>query len=72
MSTEDELLENPEFAYKLGKSVGHADAVSEAMKASEMGELELWMAYVKPKSIEGWREWNKKHPDSLRDRWKTE
>lgn len=61
----DEVI--PELAiddrsYEIGHSVGRFHAEMSAIKAYEMGEIDLWIEHHRPKSIEGWREWEKDHP----------
>ena len=67
-------LESPAFLHGLdvGKSFGWNYAWEEAQRAFDMGEIELWLAYYKPKTIEGWREWEAEHGKNFKDRWKRE
>jgi hypothetical protein len=55
----------------VGESIGHSRAVHEAIRAYEMGELELWLEAMTPKSMEGWHEWEEKHGKNFSDRWKS-
>lgn len=69
---EDELLDSPAFKFgmELGVAIGHSNAVFEAQRAQQAGELELWLEWATPKTLEGWDEWHDKHGRGFADRWK--
>ena len=66
-------LNSPEFLHgiEIGKSLGFYDAASEAQRAFEAGEIELWIEFQKPKSIEDWKVWESEHGPTkdMHDRW---
>lgn len=62
---------SPEGAYDIGESVGRYKAEEEAAKAFEMGEIELWIEYTTPKTLEEWDEWEKKYGEGFEKRWKV-
>lgn len=70
----DAIFDSPEFKVGLdiGKSLGSYEAQAEAQRAYDAGEIELWLAHVKPKTLEGWEEWRKEHGDDIGDRWKPQ
>lgn len=59
-----------EHGLEVGHAIGHSDAVSEALRAHEMGELELWLEAMTPKSMEDWQEWEAQYGKNFSDRWK--
>jgi hypothetical protein len=62
-------------AFKLGLDLGKATQAYESYlqvrTAYEMGEIELWLAYMEPKSLEDWAAWEEEHGKDFEDRWKT-
>ena len=63
----DAIFDSPEFkaGLDIGKSLG-------SYEAYDAGEIELWLAHVKPKTLEGWEEWHKEHGDDIGDRWQPQ
>lgn len=61
----------PEEAYEIGLGVGKYDVQVEAMRAHEMGEIDLWIEYVTPKSWEDWESWREKYGEDFENRWKV-
>lgn len=70
----DAIFDSPEFkaGLDIGKSLGSYEAQAEAQRAYDAGEIELWLAHVKPKTLEGWEEWHKEHGDDIGDRWQPQ
>lgn len=64
--------DTPEFkhGYSVGESFGAYDTYKEAHRAYQLGEIDLWFAYQKPKTIEEWKEWEQKYGENFSDRWK--
>lgn len=56
--------------YEIGYSMGMFDTYREAVKARGAGELDLWFAYNRPKTIEEWTAWEAGHGADFADRWK--
>jgi hypothetical protein len=56
----------------VGKSFGSHYAWEEAQRAYDMGEIELWLDFYRPKTLEAWREWDAEHGKNFKDRWKRE
>lgn len=54
----------------IGDSFGHSRAIEEAIRAHQMGELELWLEAMRPKTLKGWKKWKKKYGKDFADRWK--
>lgn len=69
-----EIYESPHFAHgvEVGKSIGAYETAAEALRAYELGEIELWLDYMRPKSSEDWDAWCAEHGshESMRERWK--
>lgn len=61
----------PEEAYDTGAAVGRYDAEMSAVKAFEMGEIDLWVEWVTPKSWEEWKDWREKYGEDFENRWKV-
>lgn len=61
----------PEEAYDIGMAVGRYDAEMGAKKAFEMGEIDLWVEWVTPKSWEDWESWREKYGEDFENRWKV-
>lgn len=53
----------------LGKSLGENDAYRQAKVALHMGEIELWLEYMEPKTLEDWDAWREKHGEDFEERW---
>ena len=58
-------------AYDIGDSMGRYRTEMEAIKAYEMGEIDQWIEYVRPKSLEAWDEWEAAHEEGFENRWKV-
>lgn len=58
-------------AYEVGYSTGRYYKESEAIKAYDMGEIDQWIDYVRPKSMEEWEEWEAAHEEGFENRWKV-
>lgn len=72
MTDADETLDSPEFksGVTIGLSIGESNAVREAQRAFDMGEIELWLAHNKAKTREEWKKWEKDHPrEEMDGRW---
>lgn len=69
----DEIFDDPTFlaGVDLGKSLGRFGAEVEAVKAYEMGEIDMYIEWITPKSLEEWDEWEKKYEDGFENRWKV-
>ena len=61
----------PEEAYDIGAAVGRYDAEMSAVKAFELGEIDLWVEWVTPKSWEEWKDWREKYGEDFENRWKV-
>ena len=61
----------PEEAYDIGMAVGRYDTEMGAKKAFEMGEIDLWVEWVTPKSLEDWESWREKYGKDFENRWKV-
>lgn len=61
----------PEEAYDIGMAVGRYDTEMGAKKAFEMGEIDLWVEWVTPKSLEDWESWREKYGEDFENRWKV-
>lgn len=59
-------------SFKHGEAVGYSSGLyhlsTEAIKAYDNGEIDLWIEYQRPKSTEEWKEFQEKHGD-LSKRW---
>ena len=60
-----------EEAYDLGRSTGRYDTEMSAKKAFELGEIDLWVEWVTPKSWEDWGAWREKYGEGFENRWKV-
>lgn len=61
----------PKGAYEIGDSMGRFRTEVEAIKAYDMGEIDQWIAFVRPKSLEEWDEWEAVHVEGFENRWKV-
>jgi hypothetical protein len=61
-----------ERSYDLGHSLGLWEAESMAIEAYNLGEIDLYIRYVTPKSMSEWLEWENEYGshDDMRARWK--
>ena len=60
-----------EEAYEIGRATGRYDAEMSAKKAFELGEIDLWIEWVTPKSWENWEAWHEKYGEDFENRWKV-
>lgn len=66
-------MESPAFRH--GQDVGHSyglyEAQMEAILAYEAGDIDLWIEYIRPKSMEDWDAFHEKHGsrEELKARW---
>lgn len=69
----DEIFDDPTFleGVDLGKSLGRYDAEMSAKKAFELGEIDLWVEWVTPKSWAEWEDWREKYGEDFENRWKV-
>lgn len=67
---EDESLEISSHDFELGYVFGEYDAEKIARKAYDMGEIDLWIAWSKPKTIEEWEKWEAENGEYFEERWK--
>lgn len=70
---EDDFFDtiSPKGAYDIGDSMGRYRTEMEAINAYEMGEIDQWIEYVRPKSLEAWDEWDASHEEGFEKRWKV-
>ncbi|UDL15929.1 hypothetical protein QEH42_gp289 [Microbacterium phage Pumpernickel] len=70
----DDFYDSNEFKHgvELGKSLESYNQYLEVKKAYEMGEIELWLAYMEPKSMEDWDAWEAEHGKNFDERWKQQ
>lgn len=70
---DNHIFNSPGFNYgaKLGVSIGFSDAVEQAKRARDMGEIDLWIDANCSKTLEGWKEWDEAHGGhgAYRGRW---
>lgn len=73
MTTNDEW-NDPLFQHGMdvGADLGRYEAESEAQRAFDMGEIELWLEHYRPKTIEEWQEYEARHGKHFSDRWKLQ
>lgn len=71
---EEELLESEDFqmGVHIGKSIGAHEHYQEAVRAYELGEIDLWIEYHRPKTWEEWEAWNEEHGEDFDERWQVE
>lgn len=69
----DEIFDDPKFlaGMDLGKDLGRYDAETEAIKAHEMEETDMYIEWVTPKTMEEWEEWREKYGEGFENRWKV-
>lgn len=69
----DEIFDDPKFlaGMDLGKSLGRFDAETVAIKAHEMGEIDMYIEYITPKTWEEWKAWHEKYGEGFEKRWKV-
>lgn len=55
----------------IGESLGWYKAYEQAQNAFDMGEIELWLDYHRPKTFSDWIAWEGEHGshDELTKRW---
>lgn len=70
---DDEIFDDPRFleGMDIGKSIGRFDAEMQAIKAHEMGETDMYIEWVTPKSLEDWKAWREKYGEDFENRWKV-
>jgi hypothetical protein len=58
----------------IGESIGEFRTYESAQKAFDRGEIELWLDYYRPKSLEDWDKWYEEHGshEDMRNRWRAE
>lgn len=68
----DEADESPDFShgFAVGKSRGQLESYYEAQNAYNAGEIELWLEFNAPKTLEEWDTWDETHGENFSDRWK--
>lgn len=71
-ANDEDLFASPAFkeGLDIGKSLGRYEAESEAARAFEAGEIEFWLAWSKPKTLDEWETWDAEHGADVGDRWK--
>jgi len=69
---EDYPCPHDEHSIDIGVSIGKYDAWREAQAAFDKGEIELWLDYNRPKTLEAWKEWRELHGshEDMEARWK--
>lgn len=69
----DDIFDDPTFiaGMDVGKSIGRFGAEVEAIKAHEMGEIDMYIEWVTPKSLEDWQDWHEKYGEGFEKRWKV-
>lgn len=73
MTTNDEW-NHPLFqlGMEVGADLGRYESESEAQRAYDMGEIELWLEHCRPKTMEEWVEYEERVGTNFGDRWKLE
>lgn len=70
----DEEIHSDAFNHgmSVGESIGAYEAAREAQRAYDLGEIELWLDYNRPKSLEEWALWKETHGshEEFQKRWK--
>lgn len=63
----------PDEAYEIGDSMGRYRTEKEATRAYEAGEIDLWIDFIKPKTMEEWDAWEQKNGsiEEFENRWKV-
>ena len=75
LDDEDPILDhwtnNPDFKHgvSVGESFGLYEAQRQALRAHQMGEIELWLQYVVPKTMEDWNAWDAQYGADFSNRW---
>lgn len=68
-----EEMDTPAYkhGYDVGESMGEYKVSSEAIRAYEAGDIDLWIEYMRPKSQEDWDAFHETHGDreTLKKRW---
>jgi hypothetical protein len=49
--------------YEIGLSFGKYETAAEAQEAFDNGEIEEWLEFQRPKTMTGWDEYYKAHPE---------
>lgn len=72
--TNDNIFDNPNFKHgmEVGSDLGRFESESEAQRAYDMGEIELWLEHYRPKDMDEWDEYDAKMGKNFSDRWKTQ
>lgn len=67
---------SPSFQHGIdvGESLGAYKAVTEAQRAYEVGEIELWLDYHRARSMEEWEAWEEENGpvSEFSKRWQEE
>lgn len=64
--------ESPVFkhGYDVGESIGETRAIDMVRRAYDMGEIELFIEAMSPKTMDEWEEWENEHGKSFSYRWR--
>lgn len=69
-----DFLDDPYFKHgmEIGSDLGFSNATEEAQTAYDAGEIELWLDFNRPKSMEDWDKWEAEHGpnEKFAERWK--
>ena len=70
---DDEIFDDPKFleGMALGKSLGRYGAETEAIKAHEMGDTDMYIEWITPKTMDELDDWEKKYGEDFENRWKV-
>lgn len=76
MTNDNDPWDTPEFEHgvDVGVDIGFYNATEEARRADALGEIELWLDFHKPRSVEEWHAWEAANGSisGYSDRWKTQ
>lgn len=63
----------PDEAYDIGRATGWYETEQEATRAYEAGEIDLWIDFIKPRTMEEWESWEQKNGavEEFKKRWKV-
>lgn len=71
--TDDSEFKIDDESFEIGMSLGAYKRETSAIKAFEMGEIERWVEYHRPKNLDGWAVWNAQHHgEDIPGRWEPE
>lgn len=70
----DKVFDSPEFKFglDLGQSLGKSHTVDEVQRAYDAGEIELYLDWHRPKTLEEWDEYYEKYGKDFGKRWERE